>query len=125
MNAKQVLSAVVADALGIVIFCAIGRRSHAEGVTVSGVTETAWPFLVGAALGWLLSRGWRCPLAIVPTGVAVWLGTVAVGMLLRKASSGGVALSFVIVASTVTAILLLGWRVLAAVSTGRTSGRSG
>ena len=36
--------------------------------------------------------------------------TVAIGMLLRKASGQGVAVSFVIVASTVTAILLLGWR---------------
>ena len=125
MNAKQVPSAVVADALCVVIFCAIGRRSHAEGVTVSGVAETAWPFLVGAAVGWLLSRGWRHPLAIVPTGVVVWVSTIAVGMLLRKANSGGVALTFVIVASTVTAILLLGWRAIAAVSTGRTSGRFG
>jgi hypothetical protein len=40
----------------------------------------------------------------------VWLCTVAIGMLLRKATSAGVAASFVAVASTVTALLLLGWR---------------
>jgi hypothetical protein len=33
-----------------------------------------------------------------------------VGMLLRKATSAGVAASFVVVASSVTAALLLGWR---------------
>jgi Protein of unknown function (DUF3054) len=33
-------------------------------------------------------------------------------MLLRKAGSAGVAASFVVVASAVTAVLLLGWRVL-------------
>jgi hypothetical protein len=43
--------------------------------------------------------------------VAVWVCTVVVGMLLRKASSAGVAASFVVVASSVTAALLLGWRV--------------
>ncbi len=124
MNAKRVSAAVLADVLCVLLFCAIGRRSHAEGVTISGVAETAWPFLVGAAVGWLVSRGWRRPLAIAPAGVTVWVGTVAVGMLLRKANSGGVAVTFVIVASAVTAILLLGWRTVAAVLTGRIAGRS-
>ena len=102
--------AVAIDALCVLVFCAVGRRSHAEGVTISGVAETAWPFLTGAAVGWVISRGWRRPTALRPTGLAVWLCTVAVGMLLRKASSQGVAVSFVIVASLVTALLLLGWR---------------
>ena len=75
---------------------------------------TAWPFLVGAAAGWVLSRAWRRPSAIVPTGVVVWLCTVAIGMLLRKATSAGVAVSFVIVAAAATAVVLLGWRVVAA-----------
>jgi peptidoglycan/LPS O-acetylase OafA/YrhL len=113
MRRSNVLAAL-ADIVGVLLFCAIGRRSHAEGLTVAGVAETAWPFLVGAAVGWLLSRAWRRPTAVVPTGVAVWACTVAVGMLLRKATSAGVAFSFVIVASAATAVLLLGWRVLVA-----------
>jgi Protein of unknown function (DUF3054) len=106
--------AALADVVGVLLFCAVGRRSHAEGLTVAGVAGTAWPFLVGAALGWLLSRAWRRPTAIVPTGIVVWLCTVAVGMLLRKATSAGVAVSFVIVATAATAVLLLGWRVTVA-----------
>ena len=54
-----------------------------------------------------------------PTGVVVWVCTVAVGMLLRKATSAGVAASFVVVASTVTALLLLGWRALARLAAAR------
>jgi peptidoglycan/LPS O-acetylase OafA/YrhL len=104
------LAALATDAVCVVVFCTIGRRSHAEGLTVAGIAETAWPFLSGAGVGWLLSRGWRRPMALVPTGVVVWLCTIAVGMLLRKASSQGVAASFVVVASLVTALLLLGWR---------------
>lgn len=112
MSTKWGWPAVVADAACVVAFCAIGRRSHAEGLTIPGVAQTAWPFLVGGAVGWLACRGWRRPLAIAPTGVAVWVCTIAVGMLLRKATSGGVAVTFVAVASVVTAALLLGWRSL-------------
>src|SRR5919202_156580 len=102
--------ALLVDALFVLVFCVVGRRSHAEGLRVSGVAETAWPFLTGAAVGWLLSRGWRQPVSLATTGLTVWVCTVAIGMLLRKASSQGVAASFVVVASLVTALLLLGWR---------------
>ena len=30
---NTVLAAAVADAVAVVIFCSVGRRSHAEGVT--------------------------------------------------------------------------------------------
>jgi len=106
--------AALADVAGVLVFAAIGRRSHAEGLTVAGVAATAWPFLVGTAVGWLLVRGWRRPAAIAPTGLVVWVCTVVIGMLARRATSAGVAVSFVIVASVATAVLLLGWRLLAA-----------
>jgi Protein of unknown function (DUF3054) len=101
------------DVACVLVFCAVGRRSHDEGLNVAGIAETAWPFLSGTAVGWLAARAWRRPTAVFPTGVVVWLCTVAVGMLLRKATSAGVAGSFVVVASAVTAVLLLGWRALA------------
>lgn len=77
---------------------------------MAGVAETAWPFLVGTLTGWLVSRGWQRPTSLAPTGIAVWISTVVVGMLLRKLTSAGVAGSFIVVASLVTAVLLLGWR---------------
>jgi Protein of unknown function (DUF3054) len=101
---------LAADVVCVLVFCAVGRRSHDEGINVAGIATTAWPFLSGTAVGWLASLAWRRPTALVPTGVVVWLCTVAVGMLLRKATSAGVAPSFVVVASSVTAVLLLGWR---------------
>jgi len=105
--------AFLADVVLVVIFCAIGRRSHAEGITLAGVAHTSWPFLTGTVAGWALARGWRRPTALNPTGLVVWVSTIVIGMLLRKASAQGVAVSFVIVASTVTAVFLLGWRGLA------------
>jgi hypothetical protein len=112
----------MADVIGVLVFCAVGRRSHDEGLSVTGVATTAWPFLTGTVVGWLASRAWRRPTALVPTGVIVWLCTVAVGMVLRKASSAGVAASFVVVAASVTAVLLLGWRAVIGLSLRRRSG---
>ena len=119
MRTRPVALALVADAVCVVVFCTIGRRSHAEGLSVAGIAETAWPFLAGAGVGWLISRGWRRPTALAPTGVVVWVCTVAVGMLLRRASSQGVAVSFVVVASLATAVGLLGWRDVAGFATRR------
>jgi hypothetical protein len=107
------------DVVCVLLFCAVGRRSHDEGLNAAGVATTAWPFLSGTGVGWLASQAWRRPTAVVPTGVVVWLCTVAVGMLLRKVTSAGVAASFVVVASSVTALLLLGWRAALARSTRR------
>ena len=106
--------ALLADIVCVIVFCTIGRRSHAEGLTVAGIAQTARLFLAGTGVGWLLIRGWRQPFTVIPTGVVVWVCTVVVGMLLRKATSAGVQASFVVVASIVTAVLLLGWRVVAA-----------
>ena len=110
----RALSALLADIVCVIVFCTIGRRSHAEGLTVAGIAQTAWPFLAGTVVGWLLIGGWRRPYTVIPTGLVVWLCTVVVGMLLRKATSAGVQTSFVVVASIATAVLLLGWRAVAA-----------
>jgi peptidoglycan/LPS O-acetylase OafA/YrhL len=110
------------DVIGVLFFCAVGRRSHDEGLNITGVATTAWPFLTGTVLGWLASRAWRRPTAVMPTGVVVWLCTVVVGMVLRKVGSAGVAASFVVVAASVTAVLLLGWRAVVGLTVRRGSG---
>lgn len=102
--------AFAADVVCILIFVAIGRRNHAEGVTLAGVAQTAWPFLAGLAAGWVLCRAWRAPTAVWPTGVGVWLITVAIGMSVRTGIGAGIALSFVAVATAFTGALLVGWR---------------
>jgi len=113
-GARRALSALLTDIVCVVVFCTVGRRSHAEGLTLGGIAETAWPFLSGTLVGWLICLGWRRPAAVVPTGVVVWVSTVALGMVLRYATSAGIAVSFVVVASISTAVLLLGWRVAVA-----------
>jgi hypothetical protein len=111
---RRALLALFADIVCVIVFCTIGRRSHAEGLTVAGIAQTAWPFLAGTAVGWLLIGGWRKPFTVIPVGIVVWVSTVVVGMVLRKETSAGVSTSFVVVASVSTAVLLLGWRAAAA-----------
>jgi Protein of unknown function (DUF3054) len=99
------------DALCVLSFCVIGRRSHGEAIDTAGLAETATPFLLGTAIVGVVAmyEGWP-PTALKPTGVTMWLSTVIVGMVGRKVTGQGTALSFVVVASLSLAILLLGWR---------------
>jgi FtsH-binding integral membrane protein len=106
------VTAAALDVACILIFVAIGRHTHDHGITVAGLASTSWPFLAGAAAGWLVWHGWRAPERLVPTGVAVWLSSVGLGMVLRVVSGQGTAVAFVIVALVFLGSTLLGWRVL-------------
>jgi peptidoglycan/LPS O-acetylase OafA/YrhL len=110
----EIVRAVVLDAALVVAFVLVGRVSHAEDLSPSAVLGTAWPFLVGGLVGWIVARAWRSPSRIVPTGLVVWAAALVVGMALRALTGEGVALPFVITTAVILAILLLGWRAIAA-----------
>jgi len=105
--------AVLLDVCCVLVFVAVGRASHTEGETAAGILSTGWPFLCGLAAGWVFSRAWRHPLALRPAGLAVWLSTAALGMVLRVVSGQGTAVAFVVVALAFLGLFLLGWRLLA------------
>jgi len=102
--------AVLADAAAVVVFAAIGRASHHEPVGPRGVWHTAWPFLLGAALGLALTAYARVRPTAVRAGLRVWVWTVVIGMVVRSATGVGVAVAFVVVASVVLGVFLVGWR---------------
>ena len=104
---------VLVDVCCVLIFVVIGRASHTQGETIAGIASTSWPFLCGLGAGWAASRAWRRPLAIRPSGIAVWLCTVALGMILRVVSGQGTAFAFIVVALAFLGLFLLGWRLLA------------
>ena len=118
---RRPLVALLLDVVLVLVFAAVGRASHDESSPVVGVLATAWPFLVGTGLGWLVVRLVRheWPLDVAP-GVTVWFATVLVGMLLRHTVGSGTAVSFVVVASVVLALFLLGWRAIGAYAVRRT-----
>jgi hypothetical protein len=105
------VSAAAADVCCVLVFVIIGRASHAKGESLAGIASTSWPFLAGLVCGWLAGRGWREPTALAPAGAGAWLGTVAVGMVLRVVCGQGTALAFVAVALAFCGLFLLGWRV--------------
>jgi hypothetical protein len=122
---RSARGAVVLDTGCVLLFVVIGRASHTKGESLAGIASTAWPFLCGLGAGWLVSRAWQRPLALRPAGIAVWLCTVALGMVLRVVSGQGTAAAFIVVALVFLGLFLLGWRLAAAVLTRRRVGGGG
>jgi hypothetical protein len=109
---KRKLLPFAIDVAFVVLFVFIGTRNHDTNEDAAGVAATAAPFLIGLLVGWLGARAWRSPNA-VSSGIAVWISTVVVGMLLRHfAWDEGTAGAFVIVATVFNAFTLVGWRVV-------------
>lgn len=110
------LPAVIVDIVLVLVFAAIGRASHEEDP--AGFLLTAWPFLIALLLGHLLAallpgrprRPWS-----VLWGAVVWVVTVAGGMLIRVLSGDTAEAPFIVVASIVLGLFLVGWRAVAAV----------
>lgn len=105
----------VVDAVLVVAFAVIGRSAHDESLTPGGILATASPFIVGTVIGWLVVRIRRgaWPLEVGP-GITVWFSTLLIGMLLRVIVLDSFAWAFLAVAAGVLAVLLVGWRALAA-----------
>ncbi|HEY0239476.1 MAG TPA: DUF3054 domain-containing protein [Friedmanniella sp.] len=101
------------DLLCVLVFAAIGRASHGEDLGPLGLATTTWPFaagwLVGEVLVLAVAAARARPLGLM-AGVLVWLPTVVLGMVLRTVSGAGVQTSFVVVATVVLGLFLLGWR---------------
>jgi len=112
MHPRTPLAAAL-DTAVVVSFIAIGRRNHDEDEAISGIVETAAPFLIALAIAWVIWRVWLQPDAVM-TGVRVWLTTLGLGMLLRNlVFDDGTAASFVIVASIFLGTFFVGWRAIA------------
>ena len=109
---RRALLAALGDVLAVVIFVGIGRSAHGHVDDIAGLASTSWPFLVGAAAGWGVGRVWRRPLALLPAGVSVVVGCVALGMVLRVIAGQGTAAAFIGVALSFLGLEMLGWRLV-------------
>ena len=118
---RAVRVAAVLDCCCVLAFVIIGRARHdaAGGESLDGIASTAWPFLAGLVGGWLGTRAWRRPVALVPAGVGAWLGAAGLGMALRVAAGQGTAVAFVLVALAFLGLFLLGWRAVLLVASRR------
>ena len=98
----------------VIAFVAIGRRNHDENPGTRMDLLTPLPHSCSGS-SW---RGQSPRRGSAPwsgrTGLIVWLGTVAGGMVLRKfLFDEGTALSFVIVTTVFLGTFLNGWRAFA------------
>ncbi len=112
MVSRTVVLAASADVVSVLVFAAVGRLSHAEPGDLVGLLATAAPFLVGAAVSWLLPSVRRAPVTLA-AGVTVWLGALIIGLAVRTVVTRALPLTFVLVAGVTLAALMLGWRGLA------------
>lgn len=114
MNEHRLAKPVVIhiDVILVVVFCVIGRLSHASGVLgdIPGTLNTIWPFLVAVLLGHAVLLFRRARIDRMLSGTVIWAITVVVGLLLRALSGQGTALPFIIVATLTLALFLIGWR---------------
>ncbi|QGU05700.1 DUF3054 domain-containing protein [Corynebacterium comes] len=113
------ISALSADVVAIAAFALFARIAHQTDdmpLNVAGWLSTLWPFLLGIALSWvvIVIAGWNGA-RVVPAGVTAWLITVVVGLGIWTLRNGGLPhWSFILVATIMSALLVLGWRVVTA-----------
>ena len=119
------LLAMALDVVAIVLFAALGRRSHDEDSGVLDVLETAAPFLIALAVGWLVVLVARLAPTSIVAGFVVWAVTVVGGLVLRRTVwDRGTQPSFIIVAALVLGLLLVVWRTGVSVARSRGEVRS-
>ncbi|KAA8743350.1 DUF3054 domain-containing protein [Corynebacterium tuscaniense] len=106
-------TAITLDAVAIALFALFARIAHqTEETPLNFITwlDTLWPFLLGVALAWMFAlfalkeaRGW-----------VIWLITVATGLIIWAIRNQQLPhWSFILVASVMSALLMLGWRGIA------------
>ena len=111
-KSRRIALALALDIFSVLLFVAVGRRNHNESAGISGVIEVALPFLIALVCSWVISRAWQKPDA-TKNGVAIWLITVVLGLVLRNLLfDRGTATPFVIVATVVLGVLLVGRRLI-------------
>ena len=102
-------TAIAADYAAIAVFALLARAAHQSDdmpFNFTGWLSTLWPFALGVTLGWLIARDNK--------GGIIWPVTVITGLVIWGIRNGSIPhWSFIIVATTMSALLMLGWRGIA------------
>lgn len=102
------------DVLVVLLFVVIGREDHGFVSDFGDYVRVASPFLIGLGLTNLAVRAWRQPMDW-RTGMALALGTLLLGMLVRRfVFDSGTARAFIIVSAAFFIAGMVGWRLLVA-----------
>ena len=109
-------TAVALDFVAIAVFALLARMAHQSEempFNFAGWASTVWPFAIGVVLGWVIvlmsTRGEK-----QEKGVLIWLITVVTGLVIWGIRNQQLPhWSFIVVASVMSALLMLGWRGIA------------
>ena len=105
----QTPTAIAADYVAIAVFALAARAAHQSETmpfNFTGWLSTLWPFALGVTLGWLIVRDNK--------GGAIWGITVITGLVIWGIRNQAIPhWSFIIVATIMSALLMLGWRFVA------------
>ncbi|HHU67360.1 DUF3054 domain-containing protein [Corynebacterium sp.] len=114
-------TALLADVVAIALFALFARIAHQTDdmpLNFMGWLSTWWPFLLGVLISWGLIIGLHLDgHRLYPAGVMTWVVTVIVGLGIWAARNGEIPhWSFILVATAMSGLLLLGWRAIARVA---------
>lgn len=105
------MKTLMTDIIAVLVFAVLARAAHG-GLGFAQIADTFWPFAVGALVGTgIATVTLRGAGGAIRYGVVVWLVTVLTGLaiwVVRHAAAPHI--SFIIVATTMSGLLLLGWR---------------
>ncbi|MDY5840570.1 MAG: DUF3054 domain-containing protein [Corynebacterium camporealensis] len=97
------------DVLCLAIFAVLARLAHG-GLNLASWWDAFWPWTVGALVGWLIVLGLKVT-GKWKEGAVIWASAIIGGMILWVIVNGRLPhYSFLIVAASMSALLLFGWR---------------
>lgn len=113
-------TAVIIDVIAIALFALFARIAHQTEempLNAMGWLSTWWPFLLGVGASWLAIIGLKLDgHRVFPAGLLTWVVTVVVGLVIWGIRNAAVPhWSFILVATIMSGLLLLGWRAVARV----------
>lgn len=111
-------TALIVDVIAIAIFALLARIAHQTEdmpLNFAGWLSTWWPFLLGVLASWGLIAALKLDgHRVFPAGIMAWVVTVVVGLGIWSVRNGDIPhWSFVLVATVMSGLLMLGWRGIA------------
>ena len=108
----EFMKTLMTDIIAVLVFAVLARAAHG-GLGLAQIADTFWPFaggaLGGTGIATVALRG--AGGGAIRYGVIVWLVTVLTGLAIWAARHAAAPhISFIIVATTMSGLLLLGWR---------------
>lgn len=104
------------DVAAVALFALLARIAHNTPdmpLSVGGWFATMLPFLAGTVAAYVAVPAVRRAPQVMSSGLVVWVATAATGLAIWGMRHGHVPhISFIIVATVMSGVLLIGWRFL-------------